>query len=138
MPSKVHIVKAMVFPVIMYGHESCTIEKAECQIIDVFKLWCWRRLLRVPWTAKRSNQSILKEINPEYSLEGRMLFEYTSLYYAVEPSCLSIPSIMICIFSHRLPIYPSPSPLPPWQPQACSLCLLLCFGFMDTFIYIIL
>ena len=65
------IVKAMVFPVVMYGCESWTIKKAECQKIDAFELWCWRRLLRVPWTARRSNQSILKEINPEYSLERR-------------------------------------------------------------------
>ena len=71
--SKVHIVKAMVFPVVTYGCESWTIKKAECQRIDAFKMWCWRRLLRVPWTARRSNKSILKEINPEYSLEGRML-----------------------------------------------------------------
>ena len=67
------MVKAMVFPVVMYRCESWTIKKAESQRIDVFKLWCWRRLFRVPWTAKRSNQSILKEINPEYSLEGLML-----------------------------------------------------------------
>ena len=72
-PTKVHLVKAMVFPVIMYGCESCTIKKAECQRIDAFELWCWRRLLRVPWTAKRSNRSILKEINPECSFEGLML-----------------------------------------------------------------
>ena len=65
--------KAMVFPVVMYGCESWTIKKAECQRIDAFKLWCWRRLLRVPWTARRSNQSILKAVNPEYSLEGLML-----------------------------------------------------------------
>ena len=71
--TKVHIVKAMVFPVVMYGCESWTIKKAECQIIDYFELWCWRRLLRVPWTARRSNQSILKEISPEYSLEGLTL-----------------------------------------------------------------
>ena len=67
------IVKAMVFPVVMYGCESWTIKKAECRRMDTFKLWCWRRLLRVPWTARRSNQSILKEINPEYSLVGLML-----------------------------------------------------------------
>ena len=67
---KVHIVKATVFPVVMYGCESWTIKKAKCQRIDAFALWCWRRLLRVPWTARRSNQSILKEISPEYSLEG--------------------------------------------------------------------
>ena len=73
MSTKVHLVKAMVFPVIMYGCESCTIKKAECRRIDAFELWCWRRLLRVPWTARRSNQSILKEISPEYSLEGLML-----------------------------------------------------------------
>ena len=70
---KVHIVKAMVFPVIVYRFESWTIKKAEYQRIDAFELWCWRRLLRVVWTARRSNQSILKEINPEYSLEGLML-----------------------------------------------------------------
>ena len=73
LPTKVHLVKAMVFPVVMYGCESWTIKKAECQRIDAFELWCWRRLLRVPWTAKRSNQSILKEISPEYSLEDLML-----------------------------------------------------------------
>ena len=73
LPTNVHLVKAMVFPVVMYGCESWTIKKAECQRIDVFELWCWRRLLRVPWTARRSNQSILKEISPEYSLEGSML-----------------------------------------------------------------
>ena len=71
--TKVHLGKAMVFPVVMYGCESWTIKKAECQRIDAFELWCWRRLLRVPWTARRSNQSILKEISPEYSLEGLML-----------------------------------------------------------------
>ena len=79
MPTKVCIVKAMVFPVIMYGCESWTIKKAESRRIDAFELWCWRRLLRVPWTARRSNQSILKEISPEYSLEGLMLklkFQY--------------------------------------------------------------
>ena len=73
LPTKVHLVKAMVFPVVMCGCESWTIKKAECRRIDAFELWCWRRLLRVPWTARRSNQSILKEINPEYSLEGLML-----------------------------------------------------------------
>ena len=71
--AKVHIVKAMIFPVVMYSCESWTIKKAECQRIDFFELWCWRRLLRVPWTARRSYQSILKEINCEYSLEGLML-----------------------------------------------------------------
>ena len=73
LPTKVHLVKAMVFPVVMYGCESWTIKKAESRRIDVFELWYWRRLLRVPWTARRSNQSILKEISPEYSLEGLML-----------------------------------------------------------------
>ena len=72
-PTKVHLVKAIVFPVVMYGCESWTIKKAECRQIDAFELWCWRRLLRVPWTARRSNQSILKEISPEYSLERLML-----------------------------------------------------------------
>ena len=71
--TKVHLVKAMVFPVVMYGCESWTIKKAQCQRIDAFELWCWRRLLRVPWTARRSNQSILKETSPEYSLEALML-----------------------------------------------------------------
>ena len=73
LPTKVHIIKAMVFPVVMYGYESWTIMKAEHRRIDAFELWCWRRLLRVPWTSRRSNQSILKEINSEYSLEGLML-----------------------------------------------------------------
>ena len=73
LPTKVHLVKAMVFPVVMYGCESWTINKAEPRRIDAFELWCWRRLLRIPWTAKKSNQSILKEIGPEYSLEGLML-----------------------------------------------------------------
>ena len=71
--TKVHLIKAMVFPVVMYGCESWTIKKAEHRRIDAFELWCWRRLLRVPWTARRLNLSILKEINPEYSLEGLML-----------------------------------------------------------------
>ena len=71
--TEVHLVKAMVFPIVMYGCESCTIKKAECRRIDAFELWCWRRLLRVPWTARRSNQSILKEINPGCSLEGLIL-----------------------------------------------------------------
>ena len=73
MPTKVHLVKVMVFPVVMYGCESWTVKKAERQRIDGFELWCWRRLLRVPWTARKSNQSILKEISTEYSLEGLML-----------------------------------------------------------------
>ena len=73
LPAKVHLVKAMVFPVVMYGCESWTIKKAQCQRIDAFELWCWRRLLRVPWTARRSNQSILKEISPGISLKGLML-----------------------------------------------------------------
>ena len=73
LPTKLHLVQAMVFPVVMYGYESWTVKKAECRRIDVFELWCWRRLLRVPWTTGRSNLSILKEISPEYSLEGLML-----------------------------------------------------------------
>ena len=72
LPTKVQLVKAMVFPVVVYGCKSCTIKKAELQRTDAFELWCWRKLLRIPWTARRSNQSILKEINPEYSLEGLM------------------------------------------------------------------
>ena len=73
LPTKVYLVKAMVFPVVLYGYESWTIKKAECQRIDAFELWCWRRLLRVPGTSRISNQSILKEISPEYSLEGLKL-----------------------------------------------------------------
>ena len=73
LPTKVRLIKAMVFPVVMYGCESWTVKKAECQRIDAFEVWCWRRLLRVPWTARRSNQSILKEISPGISLEGMML-----------------------------------------------------------------
>ena len=73
LPTKVCLVRAMVFPVVMYGCENWTMKKAECRRIDAFELWCWRRLLRVPWTARRSNQSILKEISPEYSLEGLMI-----------------------------------------------------------------
>ena len=73
LPRKVHLVKAIVFPVVMYGCESWTIKKVECQRIDAFELWCWRRFLRVPWTMRRSNECILKEISPEYSLEGLML-----------------------------------------------------------------
>ena len=73
LPTKVYLVKAMIFPVVMYGCESWTIKKAECRRIDAFELWCWRRLLRIPWITRRSNQSILKEISPGYSLEGLML-----------------------------------------------------------------
>ena len=73
LPTKACLVKAMVFPVVMYGCESWTVKKAECQRIDAFELWCWRKLLRIPWTARRSNQSILKEISPECLLEGLML-----------------------------------------------------------------
>ena len=73
LPTKVHLVKAMVFPVVMYGCESWTVKKAECRRTDAFELWCWRRLLRVPWTSRRSNQSILKEISPGCSLEGLLL-----------------------------------------------------------------
>ena len=73
LPTKVHLVKAMAFPVVMYGYECWTIKKAKHRRIDAFEMWCWRRLLRVPWTARRSNQSVLKEISPEYSLEGLML-----------------------------------------------------------------
>ena len=73
LPTKVHLVKAIVFSVVMYGCESWTVKKAECQRTDAFELWCWRKLLRVPWTARRSNQSMLKEVSPEYTLEGLML-----------------------------------------------------------------
>ena len=83
LPTKVHLVETMVFPVVMYGCESWTIKKAEHQRIDAFELWCWRRLLRVPWIARRSNQSILKEISPEYSLESLML--KLKLQYFVYP-----------------------------------------------------
>ena len=81
LPTKIRLVKAMVFPVVMYGCENWTVKKAEHQRIDAFELWCWRRLLRVPWTARRSNQSILKEIRPEYSLEGLMLKLKLKLQY---------------------------------------------------------
>ena len=85
LPTKVSLVKAMVFPVVMYGCHSWTITKVEPQRIDAFELWCWRRLLRVPWIARRSNQSILKEINPEYSLEGLMLkVKHQSFGYLME------------------------------------------------------
>ena len=80
LPTKVRLVKAMFFPVVMYGYESWTVKKAECQRIDAFELWCWRRLLRVPWTARRSNQSILKEISPGSSLEG-LMFELKLQYF---------------------------------------------------------
>ena len=82
LPTKVRLGKAMVFPVVMYGCESWTIKKAECQRIDAFELWCWRRLLRVPWVARKSNQSILKEISPEYSLEGLMSMPKLKLKYS--------------------------------------------------------
>ena len=91
--AKVRLVKAMVFPAVMYGCESWTIKKAEHQIIDAFELWCWRRLLRVPWTARRSNQSVLKEIGPEYSLEGLMLklkLQYLATWCAKWPSQMAI------------------------------------------------
>ena len=81
LPTKVHLVKSMVFPVVMYGCESWTIKKAEHRIIDAFQLWCWRRLLSVPWTARRSNQSVLKKINPEHSLEGSLLMLMLILQY---------------------------------------------------------
>ena len=84
LPTKVCLVKAMIFPVVMYGCESWTIKKAELQRIDAFELWCWRRLLRVPWTARRSNQSILKEISPEYSLEGLMLKAETPILWPLD------------------------------------------------------
>ena len=80
LPTKVHLVKAMVFPVVMYGCESWTIKKAKCQRSDAFELWCWRKLLRVPWTARRSNQSILKEISPEYSLD-RLILKLNLQYF---------------------------------------------------------
>ena len=84
LPTKVSLVKAMIFPVIMYGCESWTIKKAEPQRTDAFKLWCWKRLLGIPWTASRSNLSILKEINPEYSLEGLMAEAETPILWPVD------------------------------------------------------
>ena len=85
LPTKVHLVKAMVFPVVMYGCESWTIKKAESQRIDDFELWCWRRLLRVPWTERRPNQSILKEISSEYSLDGLILMlKFQSFGYLIQ------------------------------------------------------
>ena len=129
--TKVHLVRAMVFPVVMYGCESWTIKKAERQRTDAFELWCWRRLLRVPWTARRSNQSILKEIGPEYSLEGNMLklklhyfghlmqrtdsFEKTLIVYMLE--CHSPKS------SHPLPL-----PLSP-KVHYTQLCLFSCLAY---------
>ena len=93
LPTKVHLVRAMVFPVVMYGCESWTIKKAECQRTNAFELWCWRRLLRVPWTARRSNQSILKEISPEYLLEGLMLSWNSNTFatWCKEPTHLKTP-----------------------------------------------
>ena len=88
LPTKVHLVKAMVFPVVMYGCESWSIKKADCQRIDAFELWCWRRLLRVPWTVRGSSQSILKEISPEYSLEGLMLNLKLQYFGHLMQSCL--------------------------------------------------
>ena len=85
LPKKVQLVKAVVFPVVMYGFESWTIKEAECQKVDDFELWCWRRLLRVPWTSKRSNQSSLKEISLEYSLEGLMLKIEAPIFYLPDP-----------------------------------------------------
>ena len=81
LPTKVCVVKAVVFPIVMYGCESWTLKKAECRRDDAFELWCWRRLLRVPWIARRTNQSILKEISPEYSLEGLMLEAETPILW---------------------------------------------------------
>ena len=89
LPTKVRLVKVMVFPVVMYGCESWTVKKAECQRIDAFELWCWRRLLRVPWTARRSNQTILKEISPGISSEGMMLKHHPVLWSPKEKSCLT-------------------------------------------------
>ena len=108
LPTKVHLVKAMVFPVVMYDRESWTIKKAERQRIDAFELWCWRRLLRVPWTARRSNQSILKEISPGCSLEGLMLKLQYFQFSSVGQSCLTLCNSMNCSvlgFSvhHQLP-----------------------------------
>ena len=84
LPTMVHVVKAMVFPVVLYGCESCTIKKVECQRIDALELWCWRRLLRVSWTASRSNQSVIKEISPEYSLEELTLKLKASIFWPSE------------------------------------------------------
>ena len=93
--TKVCLVKAMVFPVVMYGYESWTIKKAECRRIDAFELWCWRRLLRVPWTARRSNQSILKEISPGCSLEGLMLKVKLQYFAEVKRTADSFEKILI-------------------------------------------
>ena len=109
---KVHIVKAMIFPVVMYRCESWTIKKAERQRIDAFKLWCWRRLLRVPWTARRSNQSILKEINPEYSLEGLMLKLQYFARHGLQPAWFPCPSLSPAVCSNSSPLSQS-SPLKP-------------------------
>ena len=95
LPTKVRLVKAMVFPVVMYGCESLTIKKAECRRIHAFEWWCWRRLLRVPWTAKRSYQSILKETNPEYSLEGLMLKLKLQYFGHLMPGADSLEKILM-------------------------------------------
>src|SRR5574341_1169112 len=84
LPTKVRLLKAMVFPVVMYGRESWTVKKAECRRIGAFEVWCWRRLLRVPWTARRSNQSILKEISPGISLEGMMFWKELSFSFRLK------------------------------------------------------
>ena len=104
LPAKVHLVKAMVFPVVTYGYENWTIKKAERQRIDAFKLWCWRRLLRVPWTARRSNQSILKEINPEYSLEGLMLKLQYFARHGLQPAWFPCPSLSPRVCSNLYPL----------------------------------
>ena len=96
LPTKVHLVKAMVFPVVMYGCESWTIKKAECWRIYAFELWCWRRLLRIPWTASRSNQSILKDISPEYPLEGLMLKLKLQYFGHLMRRADSLRKILIC------------------------------------------
>ena len=97
LPTKVHLVKAMVFPVAKDGCESWTVKKAECQRIDAFELWCWRRLLRVPWTARRSNESILKGISPEYSLEGLMLKLRLQYFDHLMPRADSLEKILMLV-----------------------------------------
>ena len=128
MLTKVHLIKAMVFPVVMYRRESWTINKGEHQKIDAFELWCWRRLLRVPWTARRSNQCILKEISPECSLEGLMLVQFSSVAQSCptlcEPMNHSTPGLPVhhqllesthvhCVSDAIQPSHPLSSPSPP-------------------------
>ena len=127
-PTKMHLVKAMVFPVVLYGCESWTIKKGKSQRIDAFELWCWRRLLRVPWTARRSNKSFLKEISPEYSLEELMLkLQYSCLENPMDYSIAGFPVLHCLLEFAQIHVYwvgnaiQSCHPLLPPSPFAFSL-----------------